>query len=270
MQEGHIFLAGDAAHVMTPYGGKGANTGVQDVHNLVWKLALVVQGKASPRLLNSYSVERQPVGLHYAEESAKRTDAWGLLKKPTPGSLFSFLSVMAIGFLRLQWLFPGLPLRKLGGLFGLPVYRYRSPAIPGDVAVPRVTLRTPTRVRKFSGAPGTRVPHLWVNAGGREISTLDVVENGFVLLTGDACASWRTAAAFVSSQMELEVSVRSLGKYGDLVYTGSDLRGALGISERGALLVRPDGFVAWRSPELPFDPAWALRNALEQIVARAV
>jgi 2-polyprenyl-6-methoxyphenol hydroxylase-like FAD-dependent oxidoreductase len=267
MQAGRIFLAGDAAHVMTPYGGKGANTGVQDVHNLIWKLAMVLQGQASRGLLQSYSDERQPVGLYYAEQSGARADERGLLKKPNFGLVFSFLSVMAVNFLRLQRLFPSLPLRKLGGLFGLPNYRYCSGAVveenPGD----NLARCNPMQVTKFSAEPGTRLPHLWVNAEGSEISTLDVVSEEFVLLTGEASGAWRQAAEMVSSQMALKVSVYSVGRKADLVYAGSDLDTRLGISSRGALLVRPDGFVAWRSRELPFDPAWALKSALERILA---
>lgn len=270
MQAGRIFLAGDAAHVMTPYGGKGANTGVQDVHNLVWKLALVLQGKASRGLLESYSDERQPVGLYYAEQSGTRADEWGLLKKPNLGLVFSFLSVMAVNFLRLQRFFPALPLKRLGGVFGLPVYRYCSRAVVAEKPGDKLARCNPMQVTKFSAEPGTRLPHLWVNAKGSEISTLDVVSDGFVLFTGEASGTWRQAAQMVSSQMALKVPVYSVGRKADLVYAGSDLETKLGISSRGALLVRPDGFIAWRSRELPFDPAWALRSALERIVTPVV
>src|SRR5690606_1742692 len=61
-RDGRVFLAGDAAHVVPPNGGFGGNTGVQDAHNLAWKLAMVLKGEAGPGLLESYDHERRPVG----------------------------------------------------------------------------------------------------------------------------------------------------------------------------------------------------------------
>ena len=61
-QDGRVFLVGDAAHVMPPMGGFGGNTGVQDAHNLAWKIALVLKGLAGPDLLSTYNTERQPIG----------------------------------------------------------------------------------------------------------------------------------------------------------------------------------------------------------------
>jgi 2-polyprenyl-6-methoxyphenol hydroxylase-like FAD-dependent oxidoreductase len=57
-----VLLAGDAGHIHSPAGGQGMNTGMQDAHNLAWKLALVCRGKAAPSLLDSYDAERHPVG----------------------------------------------------------------------------------------------------------------------------------------------------------------------------------------------------------------
>ena len=72
LQQGRVFLAGDSAHVMPPYGGFGGNTGVQDAHNLAWKLALVVKGEAGPALLDTYEKERRPVGAFTAEQAYMR------------------------------------------------------------------------------------------------------------------------------------------------------------------------------------------------------
>jgi 2-polyprenyl-6-methoxyphenol hydroxylase-like FAD-dependent oxidoreductase len=71
---GKVFLAGDAAHIHPPIGGLGMNTGLQDAHNLSWKLALVAHGMAEPRLLDSYSAERYPVGLDVVEETSRAMD----------------------------------------------------------------------------------------------------------------------------------------------------------------------------------------------------
>lgn len=76
-----VFFAGDAAHIHSPMGGQGLNTGIQDIYNLIWKLALVEKGKAKPDLLNSYHAERYPVG----QDVLKKTDMMTrmiLLKNP--------------------------------------------------------------------------------------------------------------------------------------------------------------------------------------------
>lgn len=265
MQQGRVFLAGDAAHIMTPYGGKGANSGVQDVHNLTWKLAMVLGGKASPDLLKTYSMERQPVGLYHAEQSGKMANRYGLLKKIMVRFYRAFLTVMIIHVFRLQKLFPKTPVKQLGGLFGLPEYQYFSPAIvgtkPGD--------HTYTRTGVLDGRPGTRLPHLWTEYQGHKVSTLDVVDQRFVLLTGLHNDGWRVAADMISRKMEMPLPVFSLGAGGDLAYQGASLKKILGISGGGAVLVRPDGFVAWRCVNQPFDPPAALGIALENILSLA-
>lgn len=68
-RKGRVFLAGDAAHIHPPVGGQGMNTGLQDAHNLAWKLAMVINGRAAPSLLDSYSGERHPVGLDVVRET---------------------------------------------------------------------------------------------------------------------------------------------------------------------------------------------------------
>lgn len=70
MREGAVFIGGDAAHVHSPAGAQGMNTGLQDIYNLAWKLALVIKGKAKPELLDSYGMERLPV----IEEIVNKTE----------------------------------------------------------------------------------------------------------------------------------------------------------------------------------------------------
>src|SRR5258707_8567589 len=76
---GSVFLAGDAAHRMTPAGGLGMNTGVQDAHNLAWKLAGVLQGWARPALLETYETERRPVAEYNMRRSVELLAAGGPL-----------------------------------------------------------------------------------------------------------------------------------------------------------------------------------------------
>jgi putative polyketide hydroxylase len=86
-REGRVFLAGDAVHVMPPAGAWGLNTGLQDVHNLAWKLAGVLQGWAGPALLDSYDAERRPVGRATVQRVALRQLALELgVSGRTPGA----------------------------------------------------------------------------------------------------------------------------------------------------------------------------------------
>lgn len=73
MHYGLVFLAGDAAHIHSPLGGQGMNTGLQDAYNLAWKLALVIKGKANPSLLDSYQTERFPIVKNIVNQTEKLT-----------------------------------------------------------------------------------------------------------------------------------------------------------------------------------------------------
>ncbi|MFT8775509.1 MAG: FAD-dependent monooxygenase [Gluconacetobacter liquefaciens] len=94
---GRVFLAGDAAHIHSPAGGQGMNTGMQDAFNLAWKLALVEQGKANPALLDSYSRERSPVARQILAESGRLTRLV-LLRNPLAQRLRGFLAHRMLGF----------------------------------------------------------------------------------------------------------------------------------------------------------------------------
>ncbi|WPU94076.1 FAD-dependent monooxygenase [Mucilaginibacter sabulilitoris] len=260
MQHGRIFLAGDAAHVMTPYGGKGANTGVQDIHNLAWKLAAVIQGKANPALLHTYSTERQPIGRYNAEQSGKMTNEYGLIKRMNFTFLGSFLTVMLISYLRLQKLFPKTPVSLLGNLLGLPVYRYSSPAITdGDSST-----KGYIKVDALTAQPGTRFPHLWIMHKEEKISTLDLLGKGFVLFTGIDNIYWKQAVMAVNK--ELDITLYSIGDNADLIYTDKPIQDTLQIADTGAVLVRPDGFVTWRCKEQTAASPEKLSAVLKQIL----
>lgn len=262
MQHGRIFFAGDAAHTMTPYGGKGANSGIQDVHNLAWKLASVLQGNATPELLKTYSPERQPVGWYNAEQSGKMANEYGIIKKRIPKFFVSFLSVMILGFLKLTKVFPKVPLLQLGYLLGIPEFQYASSAV--------ITEGAPVagyhKVGLLNGLPGTRMPHFWAEHAGAKISSLDMLGEGFVLFTGSDNAAWKKAAAAAGKHFAINIPVYSIGEKGDLVYTDKLLSKILEINEDGAVLVRPDGFVAWRSAELPASALEELNKVLRKIL----
>ncbi|QFU89823.1 FAD-dependent oxidoreductase [Amycolatopsis sp. YIM 10] len=230
-RRGRIFLAGDAAHVQSSAGGLGMNTGIQDGHNLAWKLAAVLRGQADDALLDSYEPERRAaaeaslalsLGMHRGYQDGQDTN--------------ELYARLAAGYLR-----------------GMMFHRYDSGAVITDEA-------DAPDVLDDRAAPGYRLPHRWLADGARRRSTLDLAGTGWTLLTGPGGARWHE-----SRTDDLRVRQLTPGLTGgaevftELAGTGPD----------GALLVRPDGFVAWRAPCLPADPAAAVRSALRALHWRA-
>ena len=226
LQQGRIFIAGDAAHLMPPNGGFGGNTGIHDVHNLAWKLALVIKGQASPNLLASYERERKPVAKFTVEQAFSR-----YVTRTAP------------------WLQPSQQIEPVVPDFDIELgYLYESPT--GIHADPRSTF----------GMPGSRAPHLWLSRRGERVSTIDLT-GSYLLLAGPEGVPWIGAAQRTTEQFgRLNLNAYCVGS--DLDDPEGAFSEAYGISRAGASLVRPDGFVAWRSRTLVEDPAAALREAL--------
>jgi 2-polyprenyl-6-methoxyphenol hydroxylase-like FAD-dependent oxidoreductase len=220
LQTRRIFIAGDAAHVMPPTGGFGGNTGVQDAHNLAWKLARVLSGAAPASLLSTYEAERRPVAKLSAEQAYTR---YVLRTDPS------------LGTDRVEPLVGDLEI-ELG-------YRYRSAAVLLEPNDDGSAYRNP---RESRGLPGTRAPHLWVTLAGQRISTLDLYDGRFVLLAGAKAHKWCDCAAAVGARAGLALRICRPGS--DALEDRDDhLCGSHGIEPEGCVLVRPDGFVAWRA-----------------------
>ncbi|MBU7316258.1 FAD-dependent monooxygenase [Paenibacillus oleatilyticus] len=240
-QSGRVFLAGDAAHVMPPTGGFGANTGVQDAHNLAWKLAAVLRGHAGPGLLETYEDERRPVARFTAKQA-------GLI---AANSMLSFFKGRT----------EGTPANVLVTAMG---YRYKSTAVLASD-----DSEAPQDQPEFHAAPGTRAPHVWVGHRSGRISTLDLFERSFVLVAGPDGASWRAAAETARGRLGIGIDCYLLGPDGDLADPDGLGQQAFRLSPGGAVLVRPDGFVAWRSDDGGTDDyGQTLVLALMQILSR--
>ena len=247
-RHGRIFLAGDAAHEMPPTGGFGMNTGVQDVHNLCWKLALVLQGRADDSLLQTYHDERQPLARTITEQSLANAISMGRLQKTreTTGARPEFLN-------------------EQGMIFGA---RYTSAAVVPDGSAPPA-VANPITDYVASACPGGRAPHAWLERpNGERVSAIDLVGQGFVLLAGANGAAWAEAARAMQAGNGIEVASVTVGN-GALKPVDERWRETYGIDDSGAVLVRPDGYVAWRSAGVAADPAAALAGAMAAIQGRA-
>ena len=245
-RHGRIFLAGDAAHEMPPTGGFGMNTGVQDVHNLCWKLALVLQGRAGDPLLKTYHDERQPLARTITEQALANAVSMGRLQKiqKTTGARPEFLN-------------------EQGMIFGAS---YASSAVVPDGSPPTV-VANPITDYVASARPGGRAPHAWLQArDGTRVSTIDLVGNGFTLLAGAPSA--RGAAAWAEAAKALEVTPVTVGN-GGLQPADERWREAYGIDDDGAVLVRPDGYVAWRAASAAPDAERTLAAVMNAIQGRA-
>ncbi len=241
-----IFLAGDAAHEMPPTGGFGLNTGVQDVHNLAWKLAFVLNGRAGGALLQSYHDERQPVGRMITEQSLENSRSMGRDHRATAPTALA----------RPEYL------NEQGLIFGAS---YIAGAILPDGTQPP-TVVNPVTDYIPSARPGARAPHVWLRRDGALLSSIDLFGKGFVLLTGRGGRAWLQAAAHRAGAFGPRFAAFSIGA-GPLEDPEGQWQRAYGVEEDGAVLVRPDGYVAWRSAAMPPEPAAALASTAHRLLA---
>ncbi|MFD3869391.1 FAD-dependent oxidoreductase [Streptomyces sp. NPDC058623] len=244
---GRVFVVGDAAHEMSPTGAFGSNTGIQDAHNLAWKVAAVLNGSAGPDLLDTYEAERLPVAKATSERASARSAEHshpGYVPPPTMGGG------------------PG-----SGVLTTAMGYAYpKGAVIGGDRARPII----PEKMR-LAGDVGTRAPHLWLTRAGERISTLDLYETSFVLLSSPG-TPWQEAAAKVARELSARLDAWTIGSApdADLVQAPeADWAALHELPADGAVLVRPDGFVAWRAEGAAADPRAALLEAMTHLLARS-
>lgn len=310
---GSVFLAGDAAHRFPPTGGYGINTGVGDVHNLVWKLQAVLAGQAGESLLDSYESERKPVAEKNCRRSIDNQDEMDHINEAVAlpmddlRKLHAFMegkTFLALPKRMQSWItevLPRLGLKKIavleqpeswrakrlrarlsqaaseqkahfGGAHAVDLgYRYHG-ALSLPVPVDASELSPNDLEYRPGTAPGLRLPHAWLEKDGQRLSTVDCLDYGALQLLVDS--SWRAdwaealSAALAASQFAYPVRLLALGadETADAQADGQ-WQGLRGVGASGAILVRPDGHVAWRSRALPADPAGEFAAVLRQLGA---
>jgi 2-polyprenyl-6-methoxyphenol hydroxylase-like FAD-dependent oxidoreductase len=237
-QAGRVFIAGDAAHVMPPNGGFGGNTGIADAHNIAWKLALVLNGTAGPALLDTYQQERAPVGKFTVEQAYTR---------------YVTRSATYLGAKDFE--------PQVGDFHIELGYLYRSHAVASENDTP-----IHADPHATCGRPGSRAPHLWIEKDGKRISTLDLFGGGFTLLAAEGGEAWSVAARDAAKELGLALDAYTFGRELDDPQGG--FASAYGLTAAGAVLVRPDGFVAWRSGPAGADARAELTGTLTRLLCR--
>jgi 2-polyprenyl-6-methoxyphenol hydroxylase-like FAD-dependent oxidoreductase len=253
--QGRVLLCGDAAHQFPPTGGLGVNTGLQGMHNAAWKLAWFVLGRAGWSLVETYATERRGVAQRITSQSLQNSINVQLIHTAaTKGGEGALTAEQVVTESRRYG-------NHLGVEFGAV---YQSDAVIADGTEP------PDVADSYSdyvpsATPGARAPHVWLGRPDARLSTLDLFGSAFTLLAGPAGGAWCAAAAEIERELGVPIDRYRIGEPGlhDLGGFGD----AYGLADDGAVLVRPDGHVAWRSATGPGIPA-VLRNVVARVLAR--
>ena len=281
MQNGRVFIAGDAAHRHPPSNGLGSNTSIQDSFNLAWKLAMVLKGEAGNKLLESYSVERAPIAKQIVTRANQSISEFG--------PIFEALGMdggvdhekiranmdarcnsgdaaeaqrnalrAAIEFKKYEFDAHGVEMNQ----------RYKSDAICTDGQLEPPFSRDEELHYQPTTWPGARLPHAWVfDADGKQHSLLDLCGRGqFTLLTGIGGELWVKAA----EQMPIAIRTHIIGPRQNYVDHTGDWARLSEISDSGVILVRPDHHVAWRTESLMDSPEIELRRVLSSILGKSL
>ena len=241
-RHGRIFLAGDAAHEMPPTGGFGMNTGVQDVHNLCWKLARCCRAGRPTRCLQTYHDERQPLARTITEQSLANAISMGRLQKTRDHGRAARVPQRA-----------GHDLRRDA--------TRRPPWCPTARAAGRG--QSDHRLCRLRAPGRPRAACLAAAPDGERVSTIDLVGQGFVLLAGAKGAAGPRRRGDAGGQRHRGRARHRRQRR--LQPADERWRETYGIDDGGAVLVRPDGYVGWRSAGAAADPARALAGAMDAI-----
>ena len=280
---GRVFLLGDAAHRHPPTGGLGLTSAIHDAQNLCWKLALVLRGHASPELLDTYEAERRPVDERNCQRSLENAvnhfeigAALGVSPDNSPEQNMAHLRRMwggrsedaehrsaVLRAMRAQ----SMEFSELNVEHG---YCYQSAAVVPDGSAAPVPADD-IRIYQPGTRPGAPLPHAWIDdEDGHRRPIKDLVAPGrFLLIAGEDGQAWCEAAHQLAAETGLPLDAVRIGHLdGDLYDPRCAWQRHRQIASDGAVLVRPDRFIAWRHQAGANDPRAALADALSQILAR--
>ncbi len=282
---GRVFLLGDAAHRHPPTGGLGLTSAIHDAQNLCWKLAMVLGGEAAPELLETYEAERRPVDQRNAQRSLENAvnhfevgAALGLSPENSAEQNLKQLRRVwsgspedaeqrgkALRAMRAQ----SMEFSELAVEYG---YSYASAAVVPDGSPPAASLDE-IRVYQPTTRPGAPLPHAWIDdedGNRRPIKDL-VTPDRFLLIAGEDGHAWCEAAAQLAEESGVPIDAVRIGHLdGDLYDPRCTWLRLREIDSRGAVLIRPDRFVAWRARTDCADPRGVLASALSQVLAREI
>lgn len=280
--KGRVVIMGDAAHRHPPAGGLGTNTCVQDAFNLAWKLAFLVKGKAGPELLQSYSDERQPA----AKQMVNRAITAMVNMQAVPQALgfFSgqsadegwaaldvFSSATQEGKERRKKVREAMELQnfQFNGIGGEAGHHYlNTRAIVSDGSTAEFNAENSQLYLYPTSMPGAVVPHAWLQKGGENVSSLDLVGHGkFTVITGLGGEAWLESAAKAAESLGIEIDTVAVTVDGDVTDHYGAWSTVSEIEDDGCLIVRPDRFVAYRAKSMASDPDGEIKQALKTILS---
>ncbi|HEX7428919.1 MAG TPA: FAD-dependent monooxygenase [Mycobacterium sp.] len=282
---GRAFLVGDSAHRHPPTGGLGLTSGVQDAHNLCWKLAAVLGGHAADSLLESYEPERRPVDARNVQRSLENSMAHMEI-----GRAFglSHEAGAEANWAQMRRIFSDKPedaehrrgalraIRRLtmeGNELNVEYgYRYASSAVIAD-GTPEPPAVDDVRVYEPGTRPGSPLPHAWIDdETGHRRPIKDLVGPGrFLLIAGEEGQDWCAAAENIARANGLPLDAVRIGHIdGDLYDPRLAWAQHRGITTKGAVLVRPDRVIGWRHADAAPDPGSKLADALAHILGRDI
>jgi 2-polyprenyl-6-methoxyphenol hydroxylase-like FAD-dependent oxidoreductase len=253
--QGRVLLCGDAAHQFPPTGGLGVNTGLQGMHNAMWKVAWWALGRAGWPLVTTYETERRGVAQRITQQSLQNSINVALIGAAAAAGADGPLAAEQVVA----------ESRRYGNHLGVELGAvYRSSAVVADGTTPPEVADDYSDYAP-SATPGARAPHVWLGRPEARLSTLDLFGRAFTLLAAPRGEGWCDAAAAVAREAGIPIDRYAIGAPG--LADRGDFASAYGLDDDGAVLVRPDGHVVWRSATGPANAA-RLRDVVEQVCAR--